>query len=185
MSVPDFQTLMRPLLAAHEDGAEHKIALTRELLADQFALSEEDRTERIPSGRVTTLQNRVGWAATYLFRTGLLSRPRRAHYRITERGQEMLTEHTERIDLAVLRQFPELKEFRQGSSSEQASTAGKEPAAFADEETADERMNAGYEELHAALAADLLDRVREGDWEFFEQLVLKVLAAMGYGGPEG
>src|SRR3954471_11280463 len=115
---------MRPLLAMHEDGAEHEIAATRELLADQFELSEEDRGERIPSGRVTTLQNRVGWAATYLFRTGLLSRPRRAHYRITERGREMLAEHPGRIDLAVLRQFPELEEFRQGSNSAQSAPAG-------------------------------------------------------------
>lgn len=185
MAVPDFQTLMRPLLAAHEDGAEHKISSTRELLADQFALSEEDRTERVPSGRVTRLQNRVGWAATYLFRTGLLARPRRAHYQITDRGRQMLAEHAERIDLSVLRQFPELGEFRQGSSPEQVQPADTQPAAVAGEETADERMNAGYEELHAALAADLLDRVREEDWEFFEQLVLEVLAAMGYGGPEG
>src|SRR3954465_5087327 len=103
---------MRPLLASHEDGAEHEIAATRELLADRFALNDGDRAERIPSGRVTTLQNRVGWAATYLFRSGLLERPKRAHYRITTRGSEMLTQHRQRIDLAVLKQFEEFQEFR-------------------------------------------------------------------------
>ncbi|MGH2963921.1 MAG: winged helix-turn-helix domain-containing protein [Solirubrobacterales bacterium] len=72
MAVPDFQTLMRPLLAQTEDGGEHNIARIRGALADQFPLSDEDRAERIPSGRVTTLQNRVGWAATYLYRCGLL-----------------------------------------------------------------------------------------------------------------
>ena len=90
MAVPDFQTLMRPLLALTEDGAEHDIAAVRAALADEFSLSEADRSGRIPSGRVTTLQNRVGWAATYLYRCGLLSRPRRAHYVITDRGRGVL-----------------------------------------------------------------------------------------------
>jgi restriction system protein len=175
---------MRPLLAVHEDGIEHEIAVTRELLADQFGLSEEDRATRIPSGRVTTLQNRVGWAATYLFRTGLLERPKRAHYRITDRGRTVLAEHPERVDLTVLKQFEELDEFRRGEPSAKSSASAPEQLTT-EVATAEERIDAGYEELHAALAADLLDRVREGTWEFFEQLVLKVLKAMGYGGPEG
>jgi restriction system protein len=184
MAVPDFQTIMRPLLAAHEDGAEHEIAATRAILADEFGLSAEDRVERIPSGRVTTLQNRVGWAATYLFRSGLLERPRRAHYRITARGRTLLAEHPERIDLGVLKQFDEFGEFRQGEPS--SAPPPEESAQFAaDAATAEERIDAGYRELRSALSADLLDRVREGSWGFFEQLVLDVLRAMGYGGPEG
>lgn len=115
--MPDFQTLMRPLLAHHEDGEEHEIGATRSALADEFGLSDEDRAERIPSGRVTTLQNRVGWAATYLFRAGLLERPRRAHYRITPRGEEMLNAHAQRIDLGVLGQFEEFEEFREAGNS--------------------------------------------------------------------
>lgn len=184
MAVPDFQAFMRPLLAAHEDGAEHEIARTRALLADQFDLSEDDRAERIPSGRVTTLQNRVGWAATYLLRAGLLERPRRAHYRITDRGREMLVEHRERIDLATLKQFDEFKEFLHSDRAPATSQSPTE-SLLAEAATAEERIDAGYRELRSALAADLLDRVREGSWEFFEQLVLDVLKAMGYGGPEG
>lgn len=175
---------MRPLLAAHEDGAEHEIAATREQLADEFGLSEEDRAERIPSGRVTTLQNRVGWAATYLFRSGLLERPQRAHYRITQRGTETLAQHQDRIDLSVLKQFDEFQEFRQTDhTGEKPSNETVDPASQGG--TAEERIGAGYRELRAALAADLLDRVRDGSWEAFEQLVLDVLRAMGYGGPEG
>lgn len=184
MAVPDFQTLMRPLLAIHEDGAEHKIADTRDVLAQQFELSDNDRAERIPSGRVTTLQNRVGWAATYLFRTGLLERPRRAHYRITQRGTEVLAKHPERVDLTVLKQFEEFEEFRQTSHSDGAALPAAPPLPDS-EATAEERIAAGHEELHNALIADVLDRVNESSWEFFEQLVLDVLKAMGYGGPEG
>lgn len=185
MAVPDFQTLMRPLLAIHDDGDEHAIASTREAVAQTFDLSEEDRTERIPSGRVTKLQNRVGWAATYLYRCGLLERPRRAHYRITERGRVVLVDHPERVDLSVLRQFEEFEEFRQRDRSRSDQTTDPEPSHPSDSETAEERIEGGHRELHSALAADLLDRVREGSWEFFESLILHVLEAMGYGGPEG
>jgi restriction system protein len=181
MAVPDFQSLMRPLLAAHEDGSEHEIAATRDLLADTFDLSAEDRAERIPSGRVTTLQNRVGWAAMYLFRAGLLERPRRAHYRITDRGRATLTEHPHSIDLGVLKQFEEFEEFRSRRNSHDQT----ESSSLGDDgTTAEERIGTGYEELRVALAAELLDQVRAGSWEFFEQLVLDVLKAMGYGGPE-
>lgn len=184
MAVPDFQTIMRPLLAYHADSENHEIAATRSALADEFGLSNEDRAERIPSGRVTTLQNRVGWAAMYLFRAGLLERPRRAHYRITPRGEDVLKAHPDRIDLGVLKQFDEFEEFRQAGKS---GPAKEEPqdVGSAEVETAEERIDAGYQELRTALIADLLDRVKEEDWDFFERLVLKVLRAMGYGGPEG
>jgi restriction system protein len=185
VAVPDFQTIMRPLLVHHADGEEHEIGDTRLALADIFGLTDEERAERIPSGRVTTLQNRVGWAATYLLRAGLLERPHRAHYRLTSRGREILDQHPERVDLSVLNQFEEFQEFRRtdtGTSSGGAITAEQ---TVADSATAEERIDAGYRELHAALGAELLDRVREQSWEFFERLVLEVLRAMGYGGPEG
>src|SRR6185369_482413 len=108
---------MRPLLVLHEDGADHAVADSREAIAQEFGLTPEDRMERLPSGRVTTLQNRVGWATTYLFRTGLLDRPQRAHYRITDRGREVLAENPERVDLGVLRQFDELHEFIGGHAA--------------------------------------------------------------------
>jgi restriction system protein len=174
---------MRPLLVLHEDGAEHAVADIREQIAQQFELSDEDRAERLPSGRVTTLQNRVGWATTYLFRTGLLERPRRAHYRITQRGREVLAASPERVDLGVLRQFPELDEFvgRQSAGGEPVTV----PEDVAPTGTAEERMAAADEELRDALAAELIDRIEEGSWEQFEHLVLDVLRKMGYGGLEG
>lgn len=175
---------MRPLLTLHVDGEEHEVAATRKGLAEYFNLSPEDRAERIPSGRVTTLQNRVGWAAMYLFRAGLLERPRRAHYRITARGRELLEQHPDRIDLSVLKQFEEFEEFRRSDSSG-SSSGGTAEQLTAESATAEERIDVGYEELRSALVADLLDRVREQSWELFERLVLEVLQAMGYGGPEG
>ena len=181
MAVPDFQTLMRPLLALLEDGSEKDIAALRETLAEQFDLSDEDLAERIPSGRVTKMQNRVGWAATYLYRCGLLERPRRAHYRITERGRGVLQENPERIDLNVLQQFEEFHEFRQRRRPSASHPEESTPIP----ETAEERMEEAYAEQRSALAAEILDRIREQPWQFFEDLVLDVLRAMGYGGPRG
>jgi restriction system protein len=185
LAVPDFQTLMRPLLALTEDGAQHQIADLREAVADEFDLSTEERAERIPNGRVTTLQNRIGWAATYLYRCGLLERPKRAHYRITKRGRQVLSDNPSRVDLNVLGQFEEFQEFRQRSRPvpSKGKAAGK--IAAGDSETPEEQMEEAYGELRAALADDLLDRVREQSWQFFEDLVLDVLRAMGYGGPRG
>jgi restriction system protein len=175
---------MRPLLVIHEDGAEHAVADVREQVAQLFELTPEDRAERLPSGRVTTLQNRVGWATTYLFRTGLLERPKRAHYRITARGRQVLAENPERVDKRVLGQFPELEEFI-GSRNGADELARPMPEEAEPTGTAEERMTAADEELRDALAAELIDRVEESSWERFEQLVIDLLEKMGYGGVEG
>lgn len=88
MAVPDFQTIMRPLLALHADGLEHAVASVRAQVADHFELAEAEREERLPSGRQRRFDNRVGWATTYLAQTGLLTRPGRGVTRITARGHE-------------------------------------------------------------------------------------------------
>ena len=177
---------MRPLLVLTDDGNAHPIADLRDSLAEQFELSDEDLADRIPSGRVTTLQNRVGWAATYLYRCGLLERPRRAHYRITDRGRDVLARNQDRVDLNVLRQFDEFEEFRKRSRPRAEEPHGSQRQLAADDsETPEEQMEDSYRELRTALAAELLDRVRERSWQFFEQLVLDVLRETGYGGPLG
>jgi restriction system protein len=150
-------------------------------LAQSFSLSQADLDEQIPSGRVTIFQNRVGWAATYLYRTKLIDRPQRAVYRITDRGRRVLAENPDRVDLRVLSQFDELAEFRQTKAPRIRD--GRSPTiATVDEQTPEERIDNAYLELRSALAADLLDRVLEQSADFFEKLVLDVLHAMGYGG---
>ncbi len=181
MAVPDFQTLMRPLLAVLQDGRERTIRSIREELAEEFSLTPEELVEMIPSGRVTTFQNRVGWAATYLYQTRLIDRPRRAVYRINDRGRKVLDENPVRVDLKVLSQFEELEEFRQAKSDNRAlSGAGLDSAET--DQTPEERLDSSHRELRAALTGELLERVLEQSPDFFEQLVLDVLYAMGYGG---
>jgi restriction system protein len=176
---------MRPVLAINEDGSDWTAASIRDAIISQFQLSADEVAERLPSGRDTTIRNRVGWALTYVYRAGLLSRPRRSVYRITERGRDVLRVHPERVDNAVLGQFEEFQEFR----SRDATTPRPRPDVsaqtelpVADSATPEERAASAYRELRSTLASDLRERITEQTPEFFEDLVLDVLHSMGYGG---
>jgi restriction system protein len=184
MAVPDFQTLMRPLLEEYATGDERRIADVRAVLATRFGLTEEELAERLPSGLARTFDNRVGWAATYLYRVGLLVRPRRSVYTITTRGREVLAANPERVDLSVLSQFPEFAEFRKASGARRArGGTGVEPVEVAVTETAtpEERIDTAYRELRQELIAEVRDRISAIAPTAFEDLVLDVLHAMGYG----
>jgi len=100
---------MRPILFVLSDGQEHANEDLRTELASEFELSESDLEERLPSGRAKTFNNRVGWATTYLYRCGLVARPRRSIYVITERGREVLEQNQQRVDLSVLRDWRSIR----------------------------------------------------------------------------
>lgn len=184
MAVPDYQTFMRPVLALMEDGRDWTAKAIREAVAAEFALTPEQLEERVPSGRDTTFRNRVGWALTYLYRSGVCDRPRRSVYRINERGRQVLAANPERVDNAVLESFEEFREFRAKDRPPTRPRAVEPvvPPPGDDIATPEERAEAAYRELRAALASEVLDRVREQAPDFFEQVVLDVLQAMGYGG---
>lgn len=172
---------MRPLLEEYAAEGERGIADVRAVLATQFGLTEEERAERLPSGLARTFDNRVGWAATYLYRVGLLARPRRAVYAITERGREALAANPGRVDLAVLSQFPEFAEFRQTSGARRTRRGSVEVVVVTETQTPEERIDAAYQELRQALIADLRDRISSVPPSAFEDLVLDLLREMGYG----
>jgi restriction system protein len=174
--------MFRPLLEALEDGQDHHVSDIRDHLAAAFSLSKDDLQEAIPSGRVTKFQNRVGWATTYLYRTRLIDRPQRAMYRINDRGRQVLGDNSERVDLRTLSQFEELAEFRDAKPVPAEHDRQTTVANTDQDQTPEERIDAAYRELRAALAGELLDHIFEQSADFFEQLVLDVLHAMGYGG---
>ncbi len=181
MAVPDFQSLMRPLLLTLSNGDERAVSSIRAELAEKFGLTAVELEEELPSGRARTFANRVGWATTYLYRCRLLDRPRRSVYRLTDRGREVLAAEPDRVDLKVLSQFAEFHEFRRPRTDPATSNGTKVGEVEADA-TPEERVGAAYRELRAALAEDLLDRILDQSPSFFEQLVLDVLHSMGYGG---
>lgn len=186
MPVPSHQTFMRPLLEVLSDGREHVIRQVYSELADRFDLTETDRQELIPSGSQPLLHNRVGWAKTYLVKAGLVESPRRGVLRITDRGRQAV--HDQRpINTAYLREFPEFVEFFRGavdihqpSQNRNAGVPAELPAAA--ETTPEELIEAGYQQVQNALAADLLERVKGCPPAFFERLVVDLLVKMGYGG---
>ena len=119
MAVPDFQTIMLPLLKAAEDGKEHSGHEFLEKLSKYFELSDEDLNELLPSGKQTRFYNRVGWARTYLIKSKLLEMPKRSVYQITERGKEVLASNPNRIDMNYLKRFPEYIEFKEEEQVEE------------------------------------------------------------------
>lgn len=150
-------------------------------MAAKFGLSEDELAERLPSGLARTFDNRVGWAATYLYRVGLLARPRRSVYAITERGREVLSANPERVDLGVSSQFPEFQEFRKGSGARKWKAPSSATASRPDvEETAtpEERIEAAYQELREALIEELRERIAVVSPAAFEDMVLDVLHAI-------
>lgn len=125
MSIPDYQSLMLPLLILAADGEEHSIREARDHLAASLGLTDQERAELLPSGRQPVFDNRVAWAKTYLQQAGLLNAPRRAYFQITNRGLQLLAEKPDSITTKLLDRFPEFVEFRSsGKKSEQETTGG-------------------------------------------------------------
>ncbi len=180
VAIPDFQTLMLPLLELASDGHEHSIHDATNALATQFRLSEQDRNELLPSGRQRVFDNRVGWARTYLQKAGLLEATRRTYFRIAPPGTAVLRSHPPRVDVRFLHQFPEFQEFQRAKRPKGDSTGGDEDEHH--ERTPDEALEESYLKLRQELAHELLARVMAAPPEFFERLVVDLLVSMGYGG---
>lgn len=184
MAIPDFQTLMLPVLKTAADGGEIRIGDVVDRLADTFTLTEEERAHLLPSGRQTTFANRVHWAKSYLSKAGLVELTRRAHFRITPVGREVLKVPPDRITIRFLEQFPSFKGFRDGEA-EMADAADIAVAALPLTEsplTPDEVMRQAHLRIEASLAEEILQRVRSGTPAFFEKTVVHLLITMGYGG---
>ena len=180
MPVPDYQTVMLPVLQCIADGEEHSMKEVYQKIAEMFQLSDEEKAERLPSGGQSTFENRVGWAKTYLKKSGLLSSPRRGVIRITNRGKDILQKNPGKIDKKFLEQFKEFREF-QGVRSNK-SNAVIEKNKDSSELTPEEILGNSYQDLRNQLAYDLLEQVLQCSPTFFENLVVDLLVAMGYGG---
>lgn len=184
MTVPDFQSLMLPVLklAAHD---EIRISDALERLADDLSLSEQDRAELLPSGRQTTFANRVHWAKSYLKQAGLVEATRRAHFKATAREAEVLASDVKRIDISFLNQFPEFQEFKQRSTVEEAPTESADVASSPRTDiaqTPDDQIRTAAQLIHDTLGREIVDRILSAPPSFFERAIVALLLAMGYGG---
>jgi len=174
---------MRPVLVAIEGDEPKSHAQIRDVVAPVLNVSDEDRKVMLPSGKQELFTNRVAWAITHMTQAGLLDRPQRGRYLLSERGKKVLNEHPDRVDMSVLAQFPEYQEFR--ARKKQKEVGEKSLDAVSDELSPSEAVGAIVEESYDLLAAELLDRILAQPPSFLETLALKLLGAMGYGGREG
>lgn len=179
--IPDYQTLMLPLLKLVSDGQEHKYRDIIENLATEFEVTDEERKELLASGAQAIFDNRVGWAKTYLKKAGLLDSPKRATFIITDIGRKTLSKNLDRIDAKYLRQFPTFLEFQNASRNENE-TDEETTAIEVHEQTPEENLDKAYQRIRKSLASELLNKVVELSPSFFERLVVELLVKMGYGG---
>src|SRR5882672_2372784 len=177
MTIPDYQTVMLPLLRFLGDGRERSLGEAVETISVEFHLTPEERQQLLPSGTSTVIGSRVGWARTYMKKAGLIDSTRRGFIRITERGLDVLKRNLKRIDVNFFGQFPEFVEFRTLRREETAT-----PESNAVETTPEEALEEAYQRLRVSVESELLQRVKTASPAFFERLVVNLLVKMGYGG---
>lgn len=182
MSIPDYETIMLPLLKYVGDGNEHSIREAVIYISDHFSLTEEEKNETLASGQ-TYVYNRVGWARTYMLKAGLLEKTTRGVFRITDVGLETLKKNPSKIDGNFLKQFPGFMEFQQMKRNPSITSIDSTVEIDDDvqEKTPDELIATGFNSIQASLGQDILVKIRGNSPAFFEKVVLKLLENMGYG----
>jgi restriction system protein len=179
MAIPDYQSIMLPLLKLAGDQKEHRTREAIEYISDLFALTEQERSEPIPSGPQPVIENRVGWAKTYLTKARLLERTQRSFFKITDLGLEVLARQPDRIDSLLLRQFPGFVEFTRGRRDAD-NIPDELPSSLL--QTPQDLLDSGHRQIRGELADELLATVMQSTPAFFEHLVVDLLVRMGYGG---
>lgn len=180
MAIPDFQSLMLPLLEAHRDGREH---INRELVEElgrRFGLTDAERREMLPSGRAKLFDNRIGWAKTHVSRAGLIASPRRAVSVITDRGLDVLRQRPDRVDMRFLGQFDE---YREAAGRKRSNELQEEPPTDpVESRTPEETLENAYAEARKQTESDILRLIMASSPEFLERVVVDLVVRMGYGG---
>jgi restriction system protein len=176
MSIPDFQSIMLPLLQYTQDGNEHSLRESIDALGRKFNLTDQERRQLLPSGQQPIFDNRVGWARTYMKKAGFLETTKRGYFKITPRGTEVLSQKLQKIDIQYLREFPEFIEFQTTKREVDVPKIDRSDA------TPEESLEAAYDNLRSALAGELLAQLKTNPPSMFEKIVVDLLLKMGYGG---
>ena len=184
MPIPDYQTLMLPVLRLAAKG-EQRVADVADLVADEFGLSPEERETLLPSGRQRVLNNRIHWAKFYMSKAGLISSPARGRFIATEEGRKLLADNPGQINVALLMKWPLFRVFYKAErepAGDVADVVLDNKATKSSTITPEEQIETAYQAVQSALRADLLDRTAQNSPSFFEQLIVDLLVAMKYGG---
>lgn len=177
--IPDYQTIMLPLLKMASDRNERSFREAVDHLANHFGLTIDERKELLPSGGQPIFDNRVGWAKTYMIKAKLLESPRRGYFQIAERGLGVLAENPPEVNRELLGRFPEFIEFQKIKPKTPGTKTTK---TLQDETTPEEALENAYVLLRETLGQEILEKVKSCSPAFFEKLVVELLVSMGYGG---
>lgn len=180
MPVPDYQTLMLPLLKLFGEG-KTSVNECIDDLRTQFAITDEEAAETIASGQ-PLLYNRAHWARTYLGKAGLLESPKRGVHHITDIGKRYLATNPERIDVNALKELDQFNDWLESGVSQKQETLSRTTKLDVEEEqTPEDAIQAANDVLLAALRDELLGAILQVSPARFEQLILELLSAMGFG----
>jgi len=182
--IPDFQTIMLPLLRQLKDGKEYKLDVIVDLMAKEFNITDEQRKELLPSGQTFVFGSRVGWARTYLKKAGLIDTPKRGYLKITETGLNVLKQNPNGINIAYLKQFPAFQDWQNIKKDESSNNIDIEAiqSESINIQTPEELLETSYQSIRKDLAQEILDKILNLSPAFFERLVVELLVKMGYGG---
>ncbi len=182
--IPDYQFFMLPLLKLASDGNEHYIHDAHREIIRRCEFSEEQVRQRIPSDKQTVIYNRFSWAKAYLIKAGLLESTRRAYFRITDRGREVLAQSPDSITSEYLEQFPGFLEFKSKKRTRRSRKAEsiQQRMVLTDSATPQEQLEAAYQVIKDNLVQEVMDSLKGCSPAFFERVVVDVLLRMGYGG---
>lgn len=180
MAIPDFQSFFKPLLEVAADGLEHSIKEALEVIGKMLALSEEDLNDPLPSGVQTKFYNRVSWAKSYFIQAKVFTSNRKGYFQITQRGIDLLKQGYGRIDTKILDQYPEFVEFHYPKGKKPSDMPSSDGSLV--NETPEESLDRAYLSIRSDLAGQILERIKSNTPKFFENLVVDLMVAMGYGG---
>jgi restriction system protein len=182
MPIPDYQSIMLPLLRLAADGLEHRFRDSVEKLEAEFNLNEEEKNELPPTGSQSVFRGRVGWARTYLKQSGLLTSTKRGYFTISDSGCALLATNPLKIDLELLRTYDGFLAFKSRKRTVGSTANSYSPTASNPDETPEDALASAYRTLRSDIEHELLDQVMLASPAFFEQLVVDLLVRMGYGG---
>ncbi len=186
MAIPDYQSIMRPLMSFISDGKTRTLKEAISFLGDEFGLTEDEKLQMLPSGAQTVFHNRVSWARTYLKAAGLVENPVRGQMRITSLGKEVLKTHNGSIDARFLDRFESFRNFKsKTTNAPQETDVSAQLSSVEDAMSPEERLELSFSQMRKSVSSDLLMKLRACSPTFFEKIVVELLMKMGYGGMTG
>ncbi|EPF29500.1 restriction endonuclease [Treponema medium] len=181
MAIPTYEECMLPLMKIAEDGKEHLFREATDVLINQFNLTEKEKQELLPSGSAFVINNRIGWARTYLTKAGLLLKTKRGYFRISEEGKKLLQKEPAFINTKMLKEYDAFNDFQSTKGSDNSEN-NKTEHNIEQSITPHELLESGYLSIKNELANELLSTIKNISPQKFEKLVIDLLVKMGYGG---